>query len=117
MTADGVQSADEEVLFAEMRHEMRLDGEPVPRRSIDELCPVFTTPESRRIVLLELATLALSDGLAKTEHSLISDLARRLEVDSRQVTRVYEWAFRLARLKDDARKIIAGVGGGTNRKT
>ncbi len=107
VSADGVMSIEESELFEEMRHEMRLVSRADGELNVDSLCQVFTRTQSRRIVVLELITLALVDGLAVTEHALINTVARSFELSPRTLARYYSWAHRLARLNDEARALIS----------
>ena len=106
VSIDGIRSIEENELFEEMRHEMRLRERASGDVDVADLCGAFTRRESQRIAVLVLITLALVDGLAVTEHALINTVARHFELPPRTLARYYSWAHRLARLNDEARAMI-----------
>lgn len=113
VAADGVMDLREEDVLARARAEVGIPAEdlPGPARDqedlLDGLAEAFDAPRPRRVLLLELLVLILSDGdVDDREQELLAAICDRLEVPRKELRRFSDFARRVLALREDGLELL-----------
>jgi uncharacterized tellurite resistance protein B-like protein len=90
----------------------RLDldsGEPL---LLEDVVGAFVSPESRKVVVLEMLRMALDDGECDPrEQSLVEEIAGSLGVTAETVASMRAWVDASHRLREEGLALVRGPGG------
>lgn len=85
--------------------------EHLDAHTLAELCGAFTRESARRIALVELIHLALSDDIYFTEEAAtIEEIGLLMGIDSQQVEAIDDWVRRGERWQAEGRELLGLTG-------